>query len=134
MLLRATALGSLLLLLLCSAAPAARARQQAAGSLSVRVVDTLGGLVVGADVKARGAGGVEKTGAAVSEGVYLVPGLAPGTYTLLIAAKGFAVYEKAGVEVAGGRRTSLDVTLEVTIENESVTVSKASSVDADPEN
>src|SRR5215218_10381257 len=104
MLLRATALGSLLvLLLLCFAPEGARARQQPAGSLSVRVVDTLGGLVVGANVRARSADGSERTAAATSEGVYVVPSLTPGTYTLLIAAKGFAVYEKAGVEVAGGR-------------------------------
>jgi hypothetical protein len=135
MLLRATALGSLLLLLLlCSTPQGARARQQPAGSLSVRVVDVLGGLVVGANVRARGADGSEKTAAAASEGVYVIPNLAPGTYTLLVAAKGFAVYEKAGVEVEGSRRTSLDVALEVTIGNESVTVSKESSVDADPEN
>jgi hypothetical protein len=135
MLLRATALGSLILLLfLCSEPQAARARQQAASSLSVRVVDVLGGLVVGANVKARGTDGSERTAAAASEGVYVVPNLAPGTYTLVVAARGFAVYEKAGVEVAGGRRTALAVTLEVTIADESVTVSKGSSVNTDPEN
>lgn len=135
MLLRATALGSLLLLLLlCSKPQGARARQRADGSLSVRVVDTLGGLVVGANVRARGSDGSERVASAASEGVYVAPGLAPGTYTLLITARGFAAYERAGVEVAGGRRTSLDVTLEVTIADESVTVSKESSIDADPDN
>ncbi len=133
MLFRVTALGSLLLLiLLCSGPWGARARQNPAGSLSVRVVDELGGLVVGANVRIRSADGDERAGAAASEGVYVVPGLVPGTYTLLVAAKGFAVYEKPGVEVAGGRRTSLDVTLAVTIENETVTVSKESSVEPDP--
>ncbi|MFL6335052.1 MAG: carboxypeptidase regulatory-like domain-containing protein [Pyrinomonadaceae bacterium] len=135
MLLRATALGSLLLLLLlCSEPRAARARQQAAGSLSVRVADALGGLVVGANVRVRGADGSERVAAPVSEGVYVAPNLTPGAYTVLIVAKGFAAYEKASVEVTGGRRTSLDVTLEVTIADESVTVSKESSVNTDPEN
>jgi hypothetical protein len=135
MLRRATVFGSLLLiLLLCTAAQAADARPQSAGSLSVRVVDALGGLVVGANVKVRSTNGSDRIVPAVSEGVYIAPNLAPGSYIVLIAAKGFAVYEKVDVEVVGGRRTSLDVTLEVTIENESVTVLKGSSVNSDPEN
>lgn len=136
MLLRSAGRGRKLLLivaLLLSQSYAARS-QQPAGSLGVRVVDPLGALVVGAKVSAVDASGVERTAAVSGDGLYALSGLAPGAYSVRVAAKGFAVYEKSGVEVAGGRRTSLDVTLEVTIEAESVTVKKDSSINTDPEN
>src|ERR671930_1984560 len=88
----------------------------------------------GAALAAAGAGGVEKTVATDRAGAYTISGLAPGRYTVRAAARGFALYENAGVEVVAGRATSLDIRLSVTLEKQEVTVSNASAVSTDPEN
>src|ERR671930_86468 len=86
-------LGTTLALALVLCGPAATARQSSSGSLRGEVVDALGGLVVGATITATDAGGVEKTVINDREGAYLINGLAPGTYTVRAAARGFAAYE-----------------------------------------
>src|SRR5919197_2555553 len=88
----------------------------------------------GATVTAAGAGGVEKTVATDRAGAYTISGLAPGRYTVRAAARGFALYENAGVEVDAGRATSLNINLSGTLEKQEVTVSNASAVSMDPEN
>ena len=120
-----------LALVLCG--PAATARQTPSGSLRGEVVDTLGGLVVGATVTATDAAGVEKTVTTDREGAYVINGLASGTYTVRAAARGFAVYEST-TEVTAGRATALNIKLSVTLEKQEVTVSNASAVSTDPEN
>nr|MBA3241000.1 TonB-dependent receptor [Acidobacteriota bacterium] len=107
--------------------------QQSSGTLRGKVSDELGGLVVGATVTASDASGVEKTSTTDEEGNYLFPALAPGSYTVRVAASGFGLYENMGIEVAAGRTAPLDIVLTVVIEQEEVTVTAESPVSTDPE-
>jgi hypothetical protein len=115
-------------------AVAAFAQAGPSGTLRGRVVDQFGGAIVGATVTVIDATGAEKTATTNDEGLYVVNGLAPGTYTVRALAAGFALYENAAVQVAVGQREAFDITLEVTIEQAEVTVSGEPPVSTDPEN
>jgi hypothetical protein len=128
-----SALGAALALAFALCGPAASARQSSSGSLRGEVVDALGGLVVGATVTATDARGVERTVTTDREGAYSINGLAPGTYNVRAAARGFAVSENT-IEVSAGRITALNIKLSVALEKQEVTVSNASAVSTDPEN
>lgn len=98
----------------------AAAAQQPSGTLRGQVVDPAGAVVQGATVTLTDAAGKEKTATTNGEGVYTVA-LAPGKYTVRATAAGFGLSEGGEVEVAAGGRTTLDLKLEVTVE-ESVDV------------
>ncbi|HKQ99162.1 MAG TPA: carboxypeptidase regulatory-like domain-containing protein, partial [Pyrinomonadaceae bacterium] len=115
-------------------AAAAFAQQGAGGTLRGRIVDQFGGAIIGATVTVVDAAGVEKTATTNDEGLYVVNGLAPGTYTVRAQAAGFALYENTTVEVKAGQRDAFDITLEVTIEQSEVTVAGEPPVSTDPEN
>ncbi|MDT4967522.1 MAG: hypothetical protein QOJ64_2259 [Acidobacteriota bacterium] len=112
--------GLALLVALCAVASFA---QQAGITLRGQVTDEFGGLVVGATVSVVNASGAEKTAITNEQGMYVVNGLAPGTYTVRVVASGFALSETADVHIAAGRREPLDIKLSVTIEEQKVTVS-----------
>ncbi len=95
--------------------------QQARGTLRGVVTDEFGATIVGATVTLIDGSGVEKTATTNGEGVYLVSGLAPGKYTVRVSAAGFAVSDDMEVDVSG-QRTTHDVTLRVTIEEQKVTI------------
>jgi len=118
-----------LALLLCGGAASAR---QAGGSLRGQVKDPAGALVAEATVRLVDASGRERLTVTNREGVYLFEQLAPGSYRLLISAKGFSGYENNEV-VVGARRETLDVTLAITVE-ETVDVGNESEVNVDPDN
>jgi Carboxypeptidase regulatory-like domain len=122
------------LALLLSASFAPALAQQATGTLRGKIVDELGGAIVGASVTATDASGVERTATTNGEGIYLIGGLAPGRYTVRATATGFAVYENAGVDILSGRREPLDITLSVTIEQQNVTVQSEVPLSAEPAN
>src|SRR5262245_6168074 len=60
-----------------------------------------------------------------AEGVYQVPYLAPGTYTVSVEAPGFKRYVREGVVVRTGEVPRIDVQLEVGAVTESVQVTGA---------
>ena len=124
-------LGLMLLLVFCVSATYA---QQAAGSLRGQVVDELGGAIIGARVAAVDQSGVEKTALTNAEGVYVLNGLAPGAYTVRASAPGFAIYENAEVKVVSGRREQLDIQLNVTIEEQEVTIAEQEGLSTESEN
>ena len=107
--------------------------QQSQATLRGQVADALGGVVVGASVTAVDAAGVERAATTDEEGRYAIPSLAPGRYTVRVAAPGFTTYENAEVELTAGRTDPLDVVLTVAIEEEVVTVTAESDVTTDPE-
>ncbi|MFN2596464.1 MAG: carboxypeptidase-like regulatory domain-containing protein, partial [Pyrinomonadaceae bacterium] len=109
------------------------ASQQAAGTVRGVVKDEAGSVIVGATVTLVDAAGAEKTATTSQEGVYVFTGIVPGTYTVRAAAPGFAAYENAGVVLAKGQRLTIDITLAVTLEQESVTVTAEPGVSTDPE-
>jgi hypothetical protein len=121
-----------LILLLCSSTALA---QQGTGGLKGRVADENGGVIVGATVTATDANGTTKTATTNGEGAFNLTGLAPGKYTVRIAAQGFGTFENSEAEIAAGRAEQMDVTLKVTIEQQKVTVTPDSvGVNTDPEN
>ena len=111
-----------------------QAQQPSAGNLRGVVADEFGGLIVGANVTVADASGVERTTTTNESGQYAFSGLAPGRYTVRVAAPGFAPYEAPDVEVVAGRTDPLNITLNIAIEQVEVTVSGEADVDTDPEN
>ncbi|HEX8709419.1 MAG TPA: carboxypeptidase regulatory-like domain-containing protein [Pyrinomonadaceae bacterium] len=96
--------------------------QQGTGSLRGQITDELGGAIVGATVTVVNESGVERSVQTNDEGVYVITGLAPGSYTVRAAMKGFAISENPDVRVEAGRRGDLDLKLGVAIEEQQVTV------------
>jgi len=108
--------------------------QQRTGALRGQVSDELGALVVGATVTLTNADGTQKTAVTNAEGIYTFNSLAPGLYTILIAAPGFTPYEKTEIVIAAGPRTTHDVRLVVTIEKQVITVTEEQGLNTDPAN
>lgn len=102
--------------------------QQATGELRGQLTDELGGLIVGADVTLTNAGGVRLTVTSDNEGNYLFNRLVPGSYTLRVEARGFAVYESADVEVRAGGRERFNLKLSVALEKQEVDVERETSL------
>lgn len=106
--------------------------QHTSGALKGTVTDQLGSLVVGAKVTLRNARGVSTTANTNSAGVYEFRRLDPGKYELRIDSPGFTVYEDKTVEIRAHELKTLDVQLEVALEDQQVTVDDRNiSTDAD---
>jgi hypothetical protein len=100
----------------------ASGRQQGGASVQGRVTDERGGLLVGASVALVDSAGREQTFRTDGEGNYRFGDLAPGKYTLRVAATNFAPAE-AELSVSPGARVSRDVNLGVALEKtEEVTI------------
>src|SRR5437764_6249441 len=120
-----------LILLLCAATASA---QQNTGGLKGHVSDEFGGVIVGATVTATDANGKTKTATTNGDGAFSLAGLAPGKYTVRVSAPGLGTFENTEVAVTT-RAEQLDVTLNVTIDQQKVTVSaNTMGVNTDPEN
>lgn len=104
------------------------------GSIAGQVQDTLGAVVVGADVTVVAADGKEKTTTSNARGEFTVTGLAPGKYTVRVKAPNFSLYENTEVEVVAGRREELTVPLTVEGVQENVEISNSDGVSTDPQN
>jgi hypothetical protein len=109
------------------------AGQQPTGSLRGVVKDEQGGVVVGATVTLVDASGTEKTATTNQEGVYTFTGITPGHYLVRATQGGFAQFENADVNVTGTGRERLDITLAVSLKEESVTVQSEPGVSTEPE-
>ncbi|MBA2341039.1 MAG: carboxypeptidase regulatory-like domain-containing protein, partial [Pyrinomonadaceae bacterium] len=120
-------------LLFALSAPSVLA-QRASGILAGRVVDQQGGIVVGATVTVADASGVERTTTTNDDGAYTFTNLAPGRYIVRINQSGFAAYENAEVEITTGKRTELDISLSVALQEEQVTVESQAPLSTDPQN
>ncbi len=105
---------------------------QPGGAVAGRVTDPAGAVVVVANLILRDAAGAERRAASDAEGRYAFAGLAPGTYTLRVEARGFQTFEAAGVSVVAGRRRELDVRLAVALERQEVIVGAESAVGVEP--
>ena len=107
--------------------------QSSTGTLRGQVQDVLGGLVVGGTVTATDVAGVSRTATTDEEGRYAFAGLPPGRYTLLVEAPGFETYVNTEVEVTAGASEPLNLTLNVAIAAEEVTITAETPVSTDPE-
>jgi len=108
--------------------------QQGRGSLRGVVADEFGASIVGATVTLMDATGTAKTATTNNEGSYTFTNLAPGRYTVIAVATGFALSEGAEVDVAAGQRQSLNLSLKVTIEQQQVTVAAEQPISTEPTN
>ncbi|HEY6244864.1 MAG TPA: TonB-dependent receptor [Pyrinomonadaceae bacterium] len=118
---------ALIFVLTCAAAYG-----QARSTLRGLITDELGAAIVGVSVTLTDANGVQKKTTTNGEGVYSFSGLTPGKYLVSAVASGFAPTLNQEVNVAG-QRTTLDLTLKVTIE-EKVTVGAEQNVSTEASN
>ena len=117
----------MLALMLSLFAVSASAQTSTTGSIEGTVTDVNGAAVPGVTVTAVRQGG--RRGEAVSndEGIYRIPNLEPGRYTVTIeAAKGFGKYEQTNVEVNLSKTSSVAVTLRPLGATETVEVTASS--------
>jgi hypothetical protein len=101
-------------------------------SLHGAVTDPSGALVPAATVQLRGPGG-EQHKATDGAGQYSFPSLRPGKYTVRIAGKGFALFEKTELDVTGP--TVLDAQLQIQTEAQvlNVEANANATVSSDPD-
>lgn len=104
------------------------------GSVSGQITDPSGGVIPGVTVTATGAQGAVRGATTSGEGRYTINGLPPDKYILRASAKGFALYEKADVEIKTGRPQTVDIRLTLSVEQQEVTVTESSKVDVNPAN
>lgn len=126
---RLSAFISLFLLLISTNALA-----QQTGSVGGQVFDSLGAVVVGANVTVVDSANREKSVVTNKQGEFTVAGLAPGKYTVRVVAQRFAFYEQADVEVVAGDKAALTIALTVEAVQENVEISADGQVDTDPNN
>jgi hypothetical protein len=112
--------------------------QSASGTIRGQVTDPSGAVVINASVMATPAPGLPgqvKAATFGKDGSYEIKGLVPGTYSVSAIAQGFAPFEQANVEVAGGAVRQLDIKLVIEQERQEVTVSsQAQRLSVAPEN
>ncbi|HVO09535.1 MAG TPA: TonB-dependent receptor [Vicinamibacteria bacterium] len=118
---RARELTAALVLFLFSSV--AGAQDPATGSLVGLATDPSHLPVAGAQVRATREGtGLARVTTTAHDGGYALPALAPGRYTVVFEARGFATRTVSGVVVEVGRRVSLDAALELGARSEQVLV------------
>ena len=97
--------------------------------LSGTVRDRSQAPIPGATVTARyESGGFERATVASPEGVYSLPDLQPGVYTLELRANGFQLLRQTGVTLGVGQSAHLDFALDLGSLQQSVTVSSESAL------
>jgi hypothetical protein len=106
---------------------------QTPGSLHGQVTDPSGAAVPNASVTLTGPNNTVKVGQTDDSGNYTVNGLPPGQYMLRVMAPGFTLFEKPGLDLSGGRATTLDIPLAVQVEKQEVTVADTQQIAIDPD-
>src|ERR1700722_14738782 len=100
-----------ILLLLCLSAPGFLCAQNSNGALRGEVIDSTAARVVGARVVVQPAGSsISRAATTNGEGEFRIDSLLPGTYQVVVTAKGFAE-ASASVDVAVSLVRDINVTL-----------------------
>ncbi len=111
-------------LAICTLAVAATWAQTGTTSLRGVVLDKSGATVVGAAVKVvNGEQGVERQVSSGENGEYQFLSLPPGTYTVTVEMAGFRKFEQRNTQLLVNNPTSLNITLEVGSDTQTVEVS-----------
>src|SRR4029450_12651017 len=99
------------------------------GSILVKATDQQGAVVPGVTISISSAIlPQEMVGTTAASGVYRLPGLAAGAYTVKPALSGFQTVVREDVIVSQGQTVSLEVSMKVSTLSESVTVKGESPV------
>jgi outer membrane receptor protein involved in Fe transport len=107
----------MLVTLFCSMVIPLKAQQAATSTLSGRIVDSQGAVIVDAKITAtQKATGLQRPAATNSEGFYTITNLPPGEYEVKIESQGFAAKTYDAVALSVGQFLSIDVTLEVSLQ------------------
>lgn len=107
--------------------------QAPAGTVCGQVTDPSGAVIAHATVSATGPNGKVSTAETGRDGIYEIKGLAPGSYTVTVTAKGFAQDEQPGVVIAANQTLALNVSLAIAAEAHEIMVQEeATSVAVDP--
>jgi hypothetical protein len=109
--------------------------QTATGSLRGKVSDPSGAVVQGATVTATSADGKKITATTTAQGNYELKNLPPGSYTVTVSAKGFALDTEPSVTVAAGLPQQFDIALQIAVDKEQIQVdAQSNTVDTSAEN
>jgi|HubBroStandDraft_6_1064221.scaffolds.fasta_scaffold00879_6 hypothetical protein len=108
--------------------------QQATGSIAGTVVDTSGGVVVGAQVTVTNAKGASQSASTDETGGFKISGLAPGTYSISFSAAGFKVFQAPPFILTAGQEGRVDAGLEVLGSTSSVNVEGKGTAEVETEN
>src|ERR1019366_5532175 len=116
-------LGVLLALVVCSFTSVPAYSQVTGATLSGTVTDPSGSAVADATVSVKNVGtGIVREVTTDSAGFYTVPNLTPASYEVTTSAKGFSTLVRTGITLTVGLHQSLNLTLKVGQQSESVTV------------
>jgi carboxypeptidase family protein/TonB-dependent receptor-like protein len=122
-------LSVLLAAIFCATSTAAYAQGSTTQTLSGTVVDTSGAVIPGADVAAKhNATGVVSNAVTNSDGLFSLPSLPIGPYTVTVTLQGFKTAVIQNVVITSGAGASVKATLEVGGVSEQVTVSSSSEI------
>ena len=106
----------------------------ATGSLRGQVADPSGAVIPQASLTVTSAAGVSRTGTSDASGQYVVPGLAPGQYTVTVQATGFSTFTSPPVRIVAGQTQQLNVSLSIQMEQQQVQVTgDTAGVSVDPD-
>src|SRR3989441_5935210 len=109
--------------------------QEPTGVLTGIVTDPSGAAVAKTAVRLITATGASLDTTSNKEGFYEFTGLAPGSYTLNAAAKGFTLFTKENVQILAGQVRQLNISLTIEVEEQKVEVTDSpTKVDVDPSN
>jgi len=119
----------LLTALFCGAGTLASAQSTTSQTLSGTVIDASGAVIPGADVGAKHTGtGVVTSAVTNSDGVFSIPSLPIGNYTVTVTLQGFKTVIIQNVVLTAASPASVKATLEVGGVSEQVTVSSLSEI------
>ncbi len=125
---RSTAPTLLVFLFATMAGTLAFAQATSTGSISGTVVDPAGALIPGATVVVKSASGTTYETTTNAEGVFSVPALSAGVYTVTASLEGFKTAVINDVRIAPGVPVSVTATLEVGALSETVTVQSSAEI------
>ena len=96
----------------------------AQSALAGIVKDSSGGVLPGVTVEASSSSLIENTRATVTDatGLYRLPELTPGTYTLTFSLSGFATVKRENIDVTGSGVTTINADMRVGTVSETITV------------
>ena len=119
----------LLAVAMCAAPSSLFAQGSTTQTLSGSVVDTTGAVVPGADVAAKhGATGVVSNAVSNTEGLFSIPSLPIGTYTVTVTLQGFKQVVINNVVLTSGAGANVKATMEIGGVTEQVTVASSSEI------